>query len=995
MAKLLISSLPQFFMLQIPFLLASNICQLLQPMILKKFVAYLETPERNWGGGLGIVLILFLVSAIQSACTSRFSYYSGKAGLQYRSSVNAIIFEKCFMLSNKSSARPDMNPGRIINMVGTDSERAFFFMMFCMQIWSAPLVFIVSLIMLWQLVGWCTILAIVAFLCALPINAFLMNKQVSARRSIMKASDARIKATNEFFSGIRITKFMTWEPKFIAGIEQKRQIELDYLKTIQTCRIYISFLNTATPLIMIAAVFVVYHYTSGEELTPSVVFPTIALLGIIRQPFTTIPWVFTMMVQFLISMTRICTFLECENACDTIGDIEELYRKSSKSVTICKAAVLFENLDVTAYVPVKLPTIAKLKLGFVSNILKKFCCCQSCSANAHPTPSSLEEESEHTSGDNGPTEDGQGHKPKNENVFYELTPKVLLKDLNLEIPRGKLTVIVGPTGSGKSSLFLTMLSQLEVSKGEAWCCKNIAYVPQQPWIMNATLKDNILFFSEDDEERLTRALEVSQLKADLDILSNGLKTEIGEKGINLSGGQKARVNLARAVYADREMYILDDPLSALDAHVGERVVDDCFLGALSGKTRVLATHQMHVVPKADYIIALGEEKQTVFAGDAESFMKTNIYRTMSQQLEEENETSMKELETEDSLDFPADEKSPKKPTVKEEPAKAQNDDEEEDHLIVAEEKARGAVPFSIYTSYFDYCGGRNVLITVVCIFTLTELLSVAPTVWLSLWSTNYLKKSTELYVTVYIILVLLATSSIPLRYTVLYEAMRKASREMHKTLLRSVAVGTMEFFDRTPLGRLMNRFSSDIDAVDNKLQMSMVTVLEFMYSMLSSILIAAVSQPLIIVALVPTCLVNYKLIVFYNAANREIRRTMSIMKSPVFSILGEITSGMATVSAYGRRNVVMREALRRLDVVYSCGILQNCTNLWMTVRLELLSNTIITCIALGGVIGSHDQYVTHRCRIGFSVSHHGDANNIPNECTRPLLGQLGGRYELR
>ena len=213
-------------------------------------------------------------------------------------------------------------------------------------------------------------------------------------------------------------------------------------------------------------------------------------------------------------------------------------------------------------------------------------------------------------------DDGEPH--------FELRVRALLTDVDLRIPRGRLTVVLGPTGSGKSTLLDSLIGALAVTRGRVACSRSVAYVPQQPWIMSATLRDNVVFFGAADAAAFERAVASSQLAADLALLADGAETEIGERGINLSGGQKARVSLARAVYASREVYLLDDPLSALDAHVGERVLDDCFLGALAGRTRVLATHQLHVVPKADYIIALGGGS-VEFCGSSADFMRSPIF----------------------------------------------------------------------------------------------------------------------------------------------------------------------------------------------------------------------------------------------------------------------------------------------------------------------------------------------------------------------------------
>ncbi|KAL7711278.1 ATP-binding cassette protein subfamily C member 1, partial [Lotmaria passim] len=637
--RLLVTTLPYYFVVQVPFLFVSNICTILLPMLLQAFVDYISSPNPTWPHGLAIVGGVFFIQVTASFCMQRYNYLSFHCGLQYRSALNAVIFEKCMIISNKALAQPEMNAGRIINMVGTDVERAYFFLLFGMLIWSSPLLLLLAILQLARVVGWCSILAILCFIATIPLNAYFMGIQMAARHNIMKATDARVKATNEFFSGIRVAKFMTWEPRFIANIEAKRAVELFFLKKIQTSRIMMAFVNNAMPIFMIAIVLTLYYYIE-RNLSLTVVFPTIALLGVMRQPFQQIPWVFTMFIQFMISIGRINRFLECDNAaCSSVQDIEDYFTEQHAHSTACQLAAVLENVDVTAYVPVKLPFAPKIKTSLISRVLRMMCCEQCKPTKRRPAPTAVAEELIYASptsvarrvieggrspaSKTSPTAGRGGAKPPEvkKEEFFELEPKVLLHHVSVEVPKGKLTLVLGATGSGKSTLLQSLLSQFEITHGRIWAAKSIAYVPQQPWIMNATVRGNILFFAEEETGRLNEAIRVSQLQADLELFGAGLETEIGEKGINLSGGQKARVSLARAVYASREVYLLDDPLSALDAHVGERVLDDCFLGALAGRTRVLATHQLHVVPKADYIIALGGGS-VEFCGSSADFMRS-------------------------------------------------------------------------------------------------------------------------------------------------------------------------------------------------------------------------------------------------------------------------------------------------------------------------------------------------------------------------------------
>jgi len=370
----LFTALPHYFWWQFPFKATGDVCTLIIPVLLGAVVNYFTNPSSSWGYGFFLVFSLFVVQAVQSCALHRYYYVSIKGGLQYRSALTTLIFEKCFTISSKAMAQPEINSGRIINMVSGDVERANDFMQYCMYLWSSPMVFIVSIALLGRLVGWCCLMAVLALALTMPINAAIMKRLMAVRQQLVKATDERVKATNEFLSGIRIAKFTTWEPRFIANIEAKRAVEIFYLKQVQGTRVSMSFLNISTPMIMIAVVFVLYH-ALGHELTPSIVFPTISLLGIIRMPFQMLPFVFTNAVQFFVSMARINGFLECDNASVTsVEDMEQYFAHHRDHSLPCQLAAVLENTEITAFVPLKLPFAPKIKFSRTARLLRWLFC---------------------------------------------------------------------------------------------------------------------------------------------------------------------------------------------------------------------------------------------------------------------------------------------------------------------------------------------------------------------------------------------------------------------------------------------------------------------------------------------------------------------------------------------------------------------------------------------------------------------------------------------
>ncbi|ESL10617.1 multidrug resistance protein E, partial [Trypanosoma rangeli SC58] len=588
-ARALFSALGYHVYLLIPLRLLRDACQLAVPVVLQFYIHYLEAAHPSWRDGVLLVLAFSLLTLVQSAVGNKLTHLGWRIGYTFQNALQGVLFEKCGTISRKALSHPEMSVGRIVNMVSSDVGSARNFPLMLPIVLGAPLQLIVSLVLLYRFVGWCAFAGFGVLLFFMPLQGLLMRRYYAVYSRLSRATDARLKVTNEFFSGVRVAKLMSWEPSFIQRIDEKRRVELAALRALQLLYVVIAFITNAIPAFVVAVVFLLYGGT-GKELIPAIVFPTLSLLGIMQTPFIMIPVAFSSIARFVVSMRRITKFIECEDADDGLRDMlqqhaaerqaqpQEAVDALMQTPMMASVAAEFTRATVSTYVPRKLPPNAQE----LRAAAKKGCDVEAATGS---------------------------------NEYYELQAKVLLHDVTLRIPRGKLTCVVGVTGSGKSTLVDSLLGGHEVATGRVRSVPGIAYVPQQAWIMNATVKENILFFGDMDEVRFRRALRCTQLESDIGLLPNGVETEIGEKGVNLSGGQKARVSLARAVYAaGRELYLLDDPLSALDAHVGGRVMHECILGELRSKTRLLVTHQLHQLRHADHIVVLQEGGIIAFTG---------------------------------------------------------------------------------------------------------------------------------------------------------------------------------------------------------------------------------------------------------------------------------------------------------------------------------------------------------------------------------------------
>ncbi|XP_015279485.1 PREDICTED: canalicular multispecific organic anion transporter 1 [Gekko japonicus] len=593
---------------------------------------------------------------------------------------------------------------------------------------------------------------------------------------------------------------------------------------------------------------------------------------------------------------------------------------------------------------------------------------------------------------------------------WERNSDATIRDITLKIPHGHLVAVVGAVGSGKSSLLSAMLGEMENIKGHVNIQGSVAYVPQQAWIQNATLKDNILFGSPLDEARYQQVLEACALLPDLQLLPGGDLTEIGEKGINLSGGQKQRVSLARAVYNNADIYLLDDPLSAVDSHVGRHIFDKVLGpdGLLQHKTRILVTHSLNFLAQVDDIVmlvagAVSEQGSysTLLANGGEFAQLLTTYGNQQENMPEEEVMGKRhhpkwvgmgeELELDGdpepgAEEMPADivtmtQKSEasiqqKNFTRRSEPSSSSRglkppsmEEVKGQRLIENEAVETGKVKFTVYLQYLRAVGS-GFSIWVFIAYLGQYVATVGSSLWLSAWTNDaqklnqndtYPATQRDMRVGVYgalgvvQALFLLAGSFLASNGAV------RASRFLHLQLLSNILRAPMSFFDTTPTGRIVNRFAKDIFTVDETIPMSFRSWLSCFLGILSTLLLICLATPYFGIIIVPLGILYYFVQQFYVATSRQLRRLDSVTRSPIYSHFSETVSGLSVIRAYGHQERFLLHNEKIVDVnqksVYSWII----SNRWLAVRLEFVGNLVVFFSALlavfskgsleGGIVG--------------------------------------------
>ncbi|XP_062374958.1 canalicular multispecific organic anion transporter 1 [Sardina pilchardus] len=569
-----------------------------------------------------------------------------------------------------------------------------------------------------------------------------------------------------------------------------------------------------------------------------------------------------------------------------------------------------------------------------------------------------------------------------------------LKNISLDIKPGRLIAVVGAVGSGKSSMLSALLGEMHSSKASINMKGSVAYVPQQAWIQNATLKDNILFGSELEESKYQSVMDACALNPDLELLAARDETEIGEKGINLSGGQKQRVSLARATYNNADTYLLDDPLSAVDSHVAkhlfERVIGPN--GLLRDKTRILVTHGVSFLPYVDEIIVLvdglvtevGTYESLKASGEAFSeFLST--YAKDEKKKSSEDEPSEAEVDTVPEAQDPQPDISPEdvvSVTLKRENSlrhsqrhaqrngsirlrktssvrakKTSDEAKKGQRLIEKEAMETGTVKFSVYVQYLRAMGWCFSFL-VFLMYLIQNVAFIGSNLWLSAWTNDAVTYFNQTYpahvrdmrVGVFGALGVAQGIFIFLGTLLLADGAVSASRILHTRLLVNVLRVPMLFFDTTPSGRVVNRFAKDMFTVDEMIPMSFRSWVLCLLGVIGTLLVICLATPIFLAVIVPLAVVYYFVQRFYVAASRQLRRLDSVSRSPIYSHFGETVAGLSVIRAYGHQDRFLKHNEMTMDENLKSVYPWIVSNRWLAIRLEGLGNLVVFFAALFAVL---------------------------------------------
>jgi ATP-binding cassette, subfamily C (CFTR/MRP), member 1 len=829
-----------------------------------------------------------------------------KTGVRVRASLVPCIYKHAMKMTNDS--RQERSTGAIVNHMASDTERLQTYCHAINNLWSAPFRLTLGVVLLISSLGVAGIFGVLAVCMVIPVQTFVIKKGALMFKEVMKKSDTRIKILNEVLSGMRVIKFYAWEVPFEKRVEGLRADELSSLKSAQNYRALQSFFMNFSPVALSIGTFVAFAALKGN-ISPAQAFQALALFQQMVWPLMLLPQAFAQLTEALVAAGRIESYL---------------------LTATCDDSKLLEDVSLDAH-------------GFPEGMDRGHCRIS-----------------------NGPPEISirSGYFSWGENSAAQLI------DINLEVRPGELLAIVGPTGSGKSSLVNAMLGEMNVLNGQAKLCGSAAYAPQQAWIFNATVRENIVFGNDFDEQLYNTAIDVSCLRKDIEEQFDAHdQTEIGEKGINMSGGQRQRLNIARSVYSQADIFVFDDPLSALDAHVTADVFRLCLKEHLREKTRVLVTNQLHLMPQMDRIVVMDHGKihqigtfEELFADEEGEFFRLYSENINSEEEEDHQEPKAQVAKlAEVAVEVKIEEGLRKRaPTVIETkaliPLEAAKDAKHEDKkdvgkLIQKEHHASGTIKWAVYAGYLLSLG----LLPCACTLLMNMAsvgLSLASSIWLGIWAGQQEDPDHGVvyYISIYVLLSLLTVITLLVANLVGYAGSVSASRLLHANLISSLLRAPISFFDSTPLGRITNRMSKDINMVDNSTMMILQMVMKVALGLVGTLIIIGINTTYVLVPFVPIITIFIGVQNYFRATSVQLKRLDAVSRSPLYAHFTESLNGLSTIRAYLAQGRMSFENTHKLDENQRIFILAMTSNRWLSIRLEFLGGLLIMTTAINCVL---------------------------------------------
>ncbi|KAJ3204332.1 ABC transporter C member 13 [Entophlyctis luteolus] len=761
--------------------------------------------------------VLATIIVILKVAASVFSRLHDTIGRRTAFNIRTVLITGISRKTLRARADPRFSAGYVLNLLNVDSENIALAAEQLHLTWSLLFQILVAIALLSVFLGSAVIAGVATVVVALSLIAVIVPMFIiSSLPKLIKESDVRVKIIRETLHAFHLIKIRGLVAHFQAKISAARKAQLGWLSRFLDGAVSFVVVGQFAYPVAVSAAITLYA-TQGNTLTASIIFPSVALFSLLVMPLIELPQMLNAMAMGVVSWNRVQEYLLCEN--------QQILGADTGSQEIC---VLFENASFGW-------SQSTRSLADVKDFKQSF----SDSLNY--------------------SESDQLNASSNIQVRT-----------NISIKRGSFVAIIGHVGAGKSSILSAILGELEITEGKIAVDGQVAYCPQQPWIRTGTVEENILFGADHDRDRLDEAIRVCHLLPDLAEMPNGVQTVLGEKGITISGGQKTRIALARAVYSNADICLLDDPLSSLDATVSRGVFNDCFKSALKGKTILLATHNHDILDQTDHIIFLFESGR-IIQGTHEELQKISEFTEFVTAIDKQK------------ADAIAKEKKQK--------FRIENNSQNANiaSVIVDEEIEIGSVKWHTLKSYVMASGvGMNLVI---------------------------------------------------------HRSIMRSTMAFHESALSGVLNAPVWWFESQQIGRIMNRFTKDIAAIDQRMLpqiFQLVAAVGILASFISSL---SINAPYALVTAIPLGPLYTYALWLYRSSMRQLKRLESVQRSPLYSHVSESLEGISSIKAFNKYHYFNQVTIDLLDFSNRPMFYKFGAEIWITLRLEILSGIFLCVIS--------------------------------------------------
>ncbi|CAE6417184.1 unnamed protein product [Rhizoctonia solani] len=876
--------------------------------------------------GFGLAIAVAAMQEVSSLCTNQYFFRAMTTGFLIRTSIISTIFRKSLRLSGRS--RTKHSTGQITTMISADCTRLDMAAGFFHIIWTGPIEIIIGIALLIHNLGYSALVGLGVLIIGIPIQAIMVQRMIQARRSTVQLTDKRVRLLQEILQGIRLLVLFGWQGHYGEKVLGFRRRELIRIRKIALYRATIISTITFIPILAATLSFITYAL-SGHDLNAAIIFSSLQLFNIIRMPLVFVPLVASSCGDAYVALGRISKFLTSEE----LQDEFEVQPENKYAVDI-RGTFTWERggapQDSNPKKGKKAAAAAKAAAAEAPKPTKE----ELAKKKAEDKAKKAKEKEKKNREKERLAKKRKGIDPNDSSDEEEHGPEPFrLVDVELQIPRGAFVGIVGKIGSGKSSLLQAMTGEMRRVAGSVVLGGTTAYAPQQAWIQNMTLRQNVTFGRPDVQEQFGQVVHACALRPDIEMLHGGEQTEIGERGVNLSGGQKARINLARVAYFGPDIALLDDPLSAVDSHVSKHILENCLLsGPLADKTRILVTHQLHVLPYVDEVIFMdngriierGKYSDLVAAGG--QFSQLVAEYGVAEQAEDKKEG-------EDTTATAKDDR-------------AKETDTPAAKLMQGDERTTGAVSWSAYTGYIRAAGGLSWMPFLALLLSLAQAANVLSTLFLGFWTSNHWGLPQGAYMGIYAGLGF-ATAIFSFMGSFAFAwAGFTASLNLFTGALSGVLGSPMKFFDTTPIGAIIARLSKDIDTLDANLPQAWFQLLSNAFSILGTVALVFYTYAWLGIMFPPLFILYWYFSMFYRRTSIEVKRLDSILRSLLYAAFSEALTGLSTIRAYREQSRFVKVSERQIDVENKAYFMTIACQRYLGVRLDFLGNLLILGIGL-------------------------------------------------